>query len=318
MEKMKKNSNKKSNKSNKKKSNLSTIILVLIIVVGMVIMLYPSVSDWWNRKHMSQAIESYVEQVENLDDDKKIKFIEEATEYNNSLSTGVHFFSEERNPEEYEKYLQTLDITGTGIMGYIQIPSVNINLPIYHGTSDAVLQVAVGHIAGSSLPVGGRGTHAILSGHRGLPSAKLFTDLDQLIIGDVFMVNVLNETFTYQVDQIRTVLPEEVSDLAIVDGKDYVTLVTCTPYGVNSHRMLVRAHRIDNLPDEVREILISSDAVKVPAVFVMLAVAFILIIFALIVSMVGTSIRKKKKSGHEILKALHTDNSRGEDRGNDK
>lgn len=299
-------------KKKNKKSNISTIILVIILLVGMGIMLYPSVSDWWNRKHMSQAIESYVEHVEKMDNSEKLKLIDDARVYNEGLNTGVHFFSEDRNPEEYKYYMETLDITGTGIMGYIQIPSVNINLPIYHGTSDAVLQIAVGHIAGSSLPVGGNGTHAVLSGHRGLPSAKLFTDLDQLILGDVFMVSVLDETFTYQVDQIRTVLPEEVSDLAIVDGKDYITLVTCTPYGVNSHRMLVRGHRIDNLPPEVREILISSDAVKVPAVFVMLGIGFVLIIIAIIISSIDTMIKKKKKSQEVILRELHDKNQKEE------
>lgn len=296
---------KKDNKSKKKKQNAFTsFLLVIIMIAGVGVLMYPTVSDWWNDLHMSQAIESYVEQVESMDVDLKAQMIEKARDYNQKLNTGVHFITEQKNPEDYAEYLSVLDITGTGIMGYIQIPSIGVNLPIYHGTSDAVLQVAVGHIPGSSLPVGGSGTHAVLSGHRGLPSAKLFTDLDQLTEGDIFILNVLDESFTYQVDQIHIVLPSEVSDMAIVSGKDYVTLVTCTPYGVNSHRMLVRGHRIDNLPEEVREILITSDAVRIANIFVMLGISILLIILALIISSAYTRYQKKRKSKEKILAEL--------------
>ena len=307
---------KKKNKS--KKSNFSTYILILIILVGLVIMLYPTVADWWNVKHMSQAIDSYVETVASIDSDEKAEMIAKARAYNATLNTGVGFISEETNPEAYEEYLSVLDITGTGIMGYIQIPTIGVNLPIYHGTSDSVLQVATGHIAGSSLPVGGDTTHAVISGHRGLPSAKLFTDLDQLTEGDIFIINVLDESYTYQIDQIHTVLPDEVSDMAITSGKDYVTLVTCTPYGVNTHRMLVRGHRIDNLSEEVKEVLVTSDATKISSVIVALCIAAILIVITLIFSSATTYIRINTKSREVILAELKSDaakkrNSKNED-----
>lgn len=291
-------------KKKKKQSGFSTILLLLIMIAGVGVLMYPTVADWWNKRHMTQAIETYVEQVASMEKTKKEQMLEEARAYNASLNTGVHFLSKEKNPEEYEEYMQILDITGTGIMGYIQIPSIGVNLPIFHSVEDNVLQIAVGHIPGTSLAVGGESTHAVLSGHRGLPSAKLFTDLDQLAEGDVFMINVLDETFTYEVDQIHIVLPSEVSDMAITTGKDYVTLVTCTPYGVNSHRMLVRGHRIDNLPEEVREILITSDAYRISEIFVMLGIAEILILCSLLISSIYSMIKSRRKSGDVLIREL--------------
>jgi sortase A len=190
---------------------------------------------------------------------------------------------------EKSVYDKTLDVTGTGIMAYVDIPKVNTTLPIYHGTEDSILQVAVGHIPGTSLPVGGKGTHAVISGHRGLPSAKLFTDIDRLREGDTFMIQVLDETLTYEVDQILTVLPDDVSALAIDPNKDYVTLVTCTPYGVNSHRLLVRGHRI---PNKVKDARVVAEASRVDAMIVAPIIAVFLFIILLLVSAVYRRLRK--------------------------
>ena len=201
------------------KGRVPEILFTLLLIVGIGVAAYPFVSDWWNDQHQTRAIASYQQVVE---------------------QTSVL-----QKPSRIGKSA-TLDVTGTGIMGYVDIPKINVNLPIYHGTDDTVLQVAIGHIAGSSLPVGGQGTHCVVSGHRGLPSARLFSDIDQLREGDVFMLHTLGQTMTYQVDQIRTVLPNELDDLAIDPGLDLCTLVTCTPYGVNTHRLLVRGHRIPN------------------------------------------------------------------------
>lgn len=229
------------------KKHISTIILTVILMAGLSLLLYPTVSDYWNSLHQSRAIASYDETVASLDEETYEKFWEQAVAYNDALWQRINRYY--MTDEERAEYQSLLNVSGNGIMGYIQIPSINVSLPIYHGTEESVLQVAVGHIDSSSLPVGGEGTHCVMSGHRGLPSARLFTDLDQLSEGDIFMLKVLNETLTYQVDQIRIVLPEEVEELEMVRGKDYCTLVTCTPYGINTHRMLVRGIRIDNLKE---------------------------------------------------------------------
>ena len=165
-------------------------------------------------------------------------------------------------PDRFPSYESTLDVTGTGIMGYITIEKIGVELPIYHGTSDAVLQVAAGHLEGTSLPVGGASTHAVISAHRGLPSAKLFTNLDQLEVGDTFTITVLDRTLTYEVDNISIVLPTETDSLKVSEGKDYVTLMTCTPYGINTHRLLVRGRRITT-PDKLKHIRVTSDAIKI-------------------------------------------------------
>ena len=201
---------------------------------------YPTFSDWWNRMHQSYAVASYVEQTEDLSGEEKQHMLDAAHAYNEALAANGdrwHLTDEQR-----QTYENTLDITGTGI---------KVKLPVYHGTSEGVLQIAAGHLAGTSLPVGGETTHAVISGHTGLPSAKLLTGLDELQKGDTFAFHVLDETYTYQVDQISVVLPSDISKLNIESGKDYATLITCTPYGVNSHRLLVRGHRIPNpkVPD---------------------------------------------------------------------
>lgn len=230
---------------------ITRILLVLILIVGVGIMLYPTASNWWNIRHQSRAIAQYDEEVNNRSEAENQAMLKAAQEYNESLlSLADQWVMSDERQEEYDSLL---DVSQTGVMGYIEIPKIDISLPIYHSVEDSVLQVAVGHLPESSLPVGGESTHCVLSGHRGLPSARLFTDLDQLEEGDLFILNILGEKLAYRVDQIKTVLPEEKDDLAIVEGKDYCTLMTCTPYGVNSHRLLVRGERTAYVEEEAAE-----------------------------------------------------------------
>ncbi len=260
------------------KRRKSNIVIFLIFLVGLSLILYPTVSDWWNSMHQSRAVASYVEQVADMTAEEHEKMYQEAVAYNEKLaSQPAHYNLTE---EEEEEYNEILDVTGTGIMAYINIPKINVELPIYHGTDDAVLQIAIGHLAGTSLPVGGESTHCVVSGHTGLPSALLFTNLNKLVEGDRFTISVLDRTLTYEVDQIRIVLPDELEDLEIEEGKDYCTLVTCTPYGVNTHRLLVRGHRVEN---ERGEVLVTADALQVDTNLVALALGIVLIILCFII-----------------------------------
>ena len=239
------------------KKHLSTILLVVVILAGLSLLLYPSFSNYWNERHQSVAIQSYGERVAQLDNSAARQLLDEARAYNATLPGRKNPFV--LSDAETALYESLLDVTGTGVMGYVEIPSLDCMLPIYHGTDEAVLQIAVGHIPGSSLPVGGMGTHCVLSGHRGLPSAKLFTNLDQLAEGDVFRLHVLDEVLTYEVDQILTVEPQDVAALEIDPAQDFCTLVTCTPYGINSQRLLVRGHRIETV-EEQAPVRVGSDA----------------------------------------------------------
>lgn len=234
-----------------KKKHISTIIIALIFLAGLGFLLYPTVSNLWNRAHQSRAIATYTKQVEKLDDSQNKEMLKAARKYNKSLlKKSDHWKLSKKDKKKYESLL---DVSGTGIMGYIEVPKIDCSLPIYHGTDEGALQIAIGHLEGSSLPVGGKSTHCVLSGHRGLPSARLFTDLDQLEEGDIFILNILGRKLAYEVDQIRVVLPEEMSDLEIEEGKDLCTLVTCTPYGINTHRLLVRGHRTEYVEKKVAE-----------------------------------------------------------------
>lgn len=275
-----------------RKNGLFSLILILTLLTGLSLLLYPTISDWWNSFHQSRAIASYVETVEELDDDAYAQLWEDAQAYNEALSQDNSRF--QPGEEESVRYNELLNLSGTGIMGYVEIPSIDVALPIYHGTDEAVLQVAVGHIEGSSLPVGGPGTHTVLSGHRGLPSATLFTDLDQLDMGDVFLLHVLGETLTYQVDQIRIVEPDDVSLLALEEGEDLCTLVTCTPYGVNSHRLLVRGYRVENLEEE-QVWQISGEAGRVDFRLVALALALPILLLLLLWTWLRTGRGRKGK-----------------------
>lgn len=247
------------------KKHLSTIFLVLILIVGLSLLLYPTFANYWNSFTQSRVVAGYIEQLAVMDDDQYQQIWNDAKLYNASLLHRVNNFI--LSDEQREEYNALLNVGGNEVMGYIEIPSINVSLPIYHGTDEGVLAVGVGHLEWTSLPVGGESTHCVLSGHRGLPSARLFTDLDQLKEGDYFMLNILDETLTYEVDQIRIVEPEEVEELTIIEGRDLCTLVTCTPYGVNSHRLLVRGHRVDNLEEAVT-VRVTADAVEVEPLIV--------------------------------------------------
>lgn len=231
---------KKTDKRNKK----NIILLTVVLLTGVSLLLYPAVSDYINSLHQSRAIASYKQITAEMDDETCERLRKEAEAYNQTLTAKEDRFQPDE--AETEIYKNLLNVSGEGMMGYVEIPRINVLLPIYHGTDKEILQVAVGHIEGTSLPIGGNSTHSVISGHRGLPSAKLFTDLDQLTEGDIFVLHVLNETLTYEIDQIHIVEPDDVSLLEIEEGKDLCTLMTCTPYGVNSHRLLVRGHRIEN------------------------------------------------------------------------
>ena len=277
------------------KKNRSTIILILIFLVGLSVMLYPTVSDYINQKNQSRAVASYSEEVENLSDVDYQAYFDAADDYNRRLAETPDAFY---RPEQVSGYTDTLDVSGTGIMGYITIPKIGVELPVYHGTSDGVLQVAAGHLEGSSLPVGGAGTHAVISAHRGLPSAKLFTNLDELEVGDTFTITVLDRVLTYEVDQISIVLPTETDLLQPVEGKDYVTLMTCTPYGINTHRLLVRGKRIENAENQ-KHIRVTADALRIEPIIVAPALAVPMLLVLLVVMLAVPHLRKRKNQREE-------------------
>ena len=278
----------------KKKSSFVTAILIAAFLTGALLLLYPTISDFWNSFHQSRAIASDAEQVADLDENAYDRLWEDARIYNKTLGDRMNRFV--MAEEQKKAYAALLNIADNGVMGYIEIPKVRCNLPIYHGTDEAVLQVAIGHVPGSSLPVGGESTHCVLSGHRGLPSAKLFTNLDELGTGDVFMLRVLDETLTYEVDQIRTVLPNELGDLAIVEGEDYCTLVTCTPYGINSHRLLVRGHRVENHAG-ASTIRVTADAMQIEPLQVAPLVAAPILVVMLVVVLIPHRTKGKGDEG---------------------
>ena len=272
------------------KENRVTLIIVAVGLLGIGLILYPSVADWWNSFHQSRAVAAYAQKVANMDTSEYEKILADAEEYNRKLAAnGINW---KMSAEEIAAYEKELDITGTGIMGYISIPKIHVELPIYHGIDDAVLQIAIGHLSETSLPVGGSTTHCVVSGHRGLPSAKLFTDIDKLVEGDTWTVNVLNKTLTYEVDQIRVVLPTDLSNLQLEQGKDQFTLVTCTPYGINTHRLLVRGHRVDNAQGEANVI---ADALQIEPVYIAPFVAIPFILLLLIIMMISTGHMKRRK-----------------------
>ena len=272
--------------------NKTDILLILILIAGLSLLLYPSFSNYWNSFTQSQVIVDYTQQIKDLDSEKYDRILSEATEYNRTLvSRSNHFLLSDEQKAEYD---ELLDISGVGIMGYIEIPSINCTLPVYHGTEDSVLQIAVGHLDWTSLPVGGESTHCVLSGHRGLPSAKLFTDLDKVTVGDTFVLRILDEVLTYEVDQILIVEPHETDELLIVEGKDYCTLVTCTPYAINTHRILVRGERIENAA-EAKNIRIVSEAARIEPLVIapVVAAPILLILF------INIMIPKEKNGGDD-------------------
>ena len=282
-------------KNKKAKANrITLILLVVVLLAGLSLLLYPTVSDYWNSRHQSRAIASYVDTVTELDADRYEEMLAEARAYNAGLLQDENRFLPDEEDMEY--YNSLLNVSGNGIMGYVEIPDIDVTLPIYHGTSEEVLQTAIGHIEGSSLPVGGESTHCVISGHRGLPSARLFTDLDQLAEGDTFTLHVLDETLTYEVDQISVVEPDDISLLEIEAGEDLCTLVTCTPYGVNSHRLLVRGHRVET-PEEGGILQIIADAVLIDERFVLPIIAIPILLIVIVIAALRSRRRKSKKGG---------------------
>lgn len=278
----------------KKSNTIINILLVLILLAGLSLLLYPSVSDYWNSFHQSRAIVQYAEQVSLLDEDQYEELWTSATDYNASLLERANSYI--LSDTQKEQYEELLNVSGIGVMGYIEIPSIDCSLPIYHGTEESVLQTAIGHLEWTSLPVGGAGSHCVLSGHRGLPSARLFTDLDKLAVGDVFMLRVLDEVLTYEVDQILIVEPQDTDALQIEPGQDYCTLVTCTPYGINTHRLLVRGHRIENL-EQAKTVHVTADAVQIEPMIVapIVAIPMLLVLFAVLMSPHRSKRKKEDK-----------------------
>ena len=273
------------------KKNFVNILLFVILFIGVSVLLYPSVADYVNSKSQSRAIAQYMETLSKKDPNQYKEELAEAQAYNQSLVGKVTRFVP--TEEELDAFRHYLGANHTPI-GYLEIPKIKVDLPMYLGTEESVLQVGIGVMPGSSLPIGGPSTHAVLTGHRGLPSSRLLTDLDQLAVGDTFTVFVLNDMLFYEVDQIRIVLPNEMDDLAIVEGEDYCTLVTCTPYGINSHRMLVRGHRIDPEEVDTTALRVKADAIQVDELVVMPVVAAPMLLVLLIALMCGG--KKKPKS----------------------
>ena len=253
--------------------------LLLALVLGFFFLGYPSAANYWNNFHQYRAVRDYAARIADMSGEEYIEMIRAAQDYNRKLAAGG--IKWETGSREEEEYLSLLSVGNSGIMGYIDIPKIGIKLPIYHGVSEKVLETSIGHLPETSLPVGGEGSHCVLSGHRGLPSAKLFSDLDKVTDGDVFTLSVLNETYSYEVDRIRVVTPADLSELKIVPGKDLCTLVTCTPYGVNTHRLLVRGHRVANAQGDAKVV---ADALQLDAAFVapFIMVPLILILLLLL------------------------------------
>ncbi len=275
------------------KKQIPNIIFALIFLAGLCIFLYPSVSNYINSKHQSRAVTSYQEALVQITEADYNRFWQEAIEFNENLAERPMSFK--LSDEDLERYNKALNPTGTGVIGTIEIENIGVNLPIYHGTEENVLQVGIGHLEGTSFPTGTKSTHVVLSGHRGLPSAKLFTDLDQMIVGDTCLLHVMDQTFAYQVDQINIVLPEETQNLAIVNDREYVTLVTCTPYGVNTHRLLVRAKRVDY--NEETKLIVPADATRLGNLVVAPFIGAPLLLIVFIVFLVRTSKRPARKKG---------------------
>ncbi len=281
-----------------KLNRFTTVLLVLVLLVGISVMLYPTVSDWWNARVQSYAIANYDQSVETLDDSYKEELLAAAYAYNQALTGVAAPFIDASAAGDY---YSILDVAGNGILGYVTIPKIKIELPIYHGTSAEVLNIAIGHLEGSSFPVGGESTHAVISGHRGLPSARLFSNLDQLVEGDTFTVTVLDQVLTYEVENIYIVLPHETERLNIVPGEDYLTLLTCTPYGINTHRLLVRAHRIET--EYARTVKVVADAIQLDSTVAAPVIAAPLFLLLFLYWMIGGR-RRKRPSKEAVLSAL--------------
>ena len=297
------------------KKNLFNTILIIILLTGLGLIAYPTVSNWYNSFHQSYSLMNYVETLSELDPEVVKASWASAEEYNRMVQQHGNNWSP--SDEWVAAYMEELSIDEKGIMGYIQIPKIDVKIPVYHTTNEKVLQRGIGHMSGTSLPIGGEGTHAILSGHRGLPTARLFTDLDKLVVGDKFLLNILDRTLTYEVDQIRIVEPDDFSDLTIQEDKDLCTLFTCTPYGINTHRLLVRGHRIETANGSVN---VPSDAMQYEPVLIAPFFASPVLLLGLIWLMVTTSSRRRlrrsrEKALSEVMKGTGTVVSGSRDKG---
>lgn len=283
---------------NKKiKGKIIVFLFILMIVVGFGIILFPLISNQLNRMDYQKLIGSYDKIIIKNNEKKNNQMLMEAKKYNESLSnTTITDVFQNPNQVNSDGYLSILNVDNNGMMGYISIPKIDVRIPIYHGTSSDILQKGVGHLEGSSFPVGGKGTHAILSAHRGLPSSRLFTDLDQLEEGDIFYIYILDETLAYKVDQILVTEPSETEALRLVDDKDYVTLVTCTPYAINTHRLLVRGERIE-YNEQVEEHTIKDKSLSSADIilYISLAISILLIIFVIVMSIYYKKNKNNKK-----------------------
>ena len=272
-----------------------SVLIVVLIAAGAALLLYPTVSNYIHSKHSARVITDYNEVYKNTEDERRQEIIRQAEIYNEDLfAAGAPLYE----PTQVTGYNDTLDLTGTGIMGYIDIDKIGVEIPIYHGVDEGVLQIGAGHLEGTSLPVGGENTHCVLSGHRGLPSAKLFTDLNELEIGDRFTITVLDRVLTYEVDQIKVVLPDDTSELTIREGKDYCTLVTCTPYGINTHRLLVRGIRVEDNSKRTPGIYVSNEAFRIDKTIVATVIALPMFIAVTIVAVVIERRRSRHDKEH--------------------
>lgn len=269
------------------KKNRSNIILAIIFLIGLSVMLYPSFSNYWNSRVQSRAVASYNNDVQKMSKQDYKRMFQEADDYNEELNKIDHPFE---NYVEIPGYDDILNVSGTGIIGYVTIDRIKTELPIYHGTSEGVLQIGVGHLEGSSFPVGGVGTHTVLSAHRGLPSAKLFSNLDEMEEGDTFQITVLNRVLTYQVDQIHIVEPGDLDDLQVDPEKDYCTLMTCTPYGINTHRLLVRGVRVDGSANAY----VPADAYQIEPNVVAVATTITITVIMIVISFVMWAVKRRK------------------------
>ena len=291
------------------RKNLVTIILVGLMFIGVGLIIYPSVSDYWNSFTQSRIIMSYADSISEMDSDEYERIMSSARQYNEELKTKESRWN--MTEEEWSRYMSELNVDGAGSMGYITIPKIDIMLPINHSTEEKVLQSAIGHIEGTSLPVGGEGTHCVLSGHRGLPTARLFTDLDKLKEGDTFTLTIMNEMLTYQIDQIRIVEPTDHSLLQFEEGADYCTLLTCTPYGINTQRLLVRGKRIANPNGEAKVV---ADAIQVEATyvapFIAVPIIFVLLLWMVIAARARRIDRLRMEQARETLRRRQYRNGR--------
>ena len=289
-----------------KKKKLAIIIYILIFAIGLGLLLYPTVSNYWNKFHATQSVANYDKVIDSMGEKEKQDMWDAAVEYNKNLAKN----GQDTKLSEFEKgrYESLLNIDGTGMMGYVEIPNIDVTLPIYHYTEEDKLQIAVGHLEWTSLPTGGKGTHCVISGHRGLPSARLFTDLDQLSEGDCFVIRTLDKVLTYEIDKISIVLPTETQSLYIEDGKDLCTLVTCTPYGVNSHRLLIRGHRVAN---QTEALMASSDAMQIQPLVVAACVAVPLLVIAFAILYVYDKKNRRKEDGIEGSSDFGDDDGEG-------